>query len=709
MVWEANERSEPENLAFCWLRSVEWAYWPLFLSQPVAPLVALVWPWPYIAVAVYIINFLWAYFVRDRFVSVALASYGALFARLKWLACPLAGYLLFTRGRTVDAAVALLWPVIMLIAPLPEFGLLLAGRRTEIGKIQSRFMAAIGYKPTADSSAPPSEAPEQSPPDQSQEAEATSPSVAVHTQGDHAGELDSIDKLVLLPLADAAELIEDHPAAISYLSEACKRYPANPRLYYLIGSCYYRDKQYNESMNAYKRALEIDPDYILAYDGLSLVCLRLRRYPDAIDAITKVIEAEGNREDSLVVIHDIGCIVGDANEFPEAAEYLPQVVDLLLRRLSFRPDDSYALRNLEGAYNKLGRLEDALAVAKRLCAAAPDDASSYRRLGDIYEKLGRIHSAIESYSKATELEPTNADYHRGLGDLYQLLGYSHLAVPCYDQAIANDSTDILTLMSLEKAYLKMAEGRKETGDIEGAVSVLREGANKLVPDLSASHLTCIAAITYRDAGREAEGVTILEEWVRANSESWLCWSYLASFHRNAGRLEQAIESFMGLLRVDGNRPENHVKLGEVYLRLKRSGEAADCFRAAIRLDPRNAEAHVRLAEVYLETNFPTEALSFVETALQIDGHTAEAHRYLGNAYRQLNRLDDAERAYEQAVATNPNDVEARVAVLLIKLNRGDRSGAMADFAIVQRLDGNRAGALFDLVYPPLATINEADA
>ena len=96
------------NLRWSLLRATEWGRWPMFLSQPVGPILLLALDWGFVVLGVVIANLLWASFVRYRFVRAAGAYWGATLVRLKWLTCPMAAVYLFMRGEPTLAALSLL-------------------------------------------------------------------------------------------------------------------------------------------------------------------------------------------------------------------------------------------------------------------------------------------------------------------------------------------------------------------------------------------------------------------------------------------------------------------------------------------------------------------------------------------------------------------------------------------------------------------------
>jgi hypothetical protein len=141
-MWNPHESSDDDNLLWSWLRAIEWGAWPTFVSQPIAPVAILFFSWWSVVFATLIATFLWVVFIRHKIVIPALAEWGAVIVRLKWITCPIAAYILWLRGMRTAAVVALLWPLLILVIPLH---LLLGPGR--IGDIQKMFMQCLGYEP----------------------------------------------------------------------------------------------------------------------------------------------------------------------------------------------------------------------------------------------------------------------------------------------------------------------------------------------------------------------------------------------------------------------------------------------------------------------------------------------------------------------------------------------------------------------------------
>ena len=129
------EFTEHELQRWLWLRSVEWANWPAFLSQPLLPILVIFFWWPYVLGGVVIIDLLWA-LVRYSFVSPRLSKIACLL--VAWFNWPLAigsAIYLFMLKSWLAAILALLWPLLAGLVCVPA----------QVGRIELALAKRIGY------------------------------------------------------------------------------------------------------------------------------------------------------------------------------------------------------------------------------------------------------------------------------------------------------------------------------------------------------------------------------------------------------------------------------------------------------------------------------------------------------------------------------------------------------------------------------------
>ncbi len=129
------EFTESELQRWLWLRAVEWANWPSFLSQPLAPILFIFIWWPYVLAGIIVLDILWAS-IRYSYVNPQLANAGAiLVAWPTWPAAIGAAIYLFIKGNYISGVLALLWPLLAGSVCIPA----------KIGLIELAFAKKVGY------------------------------------------------------------------------------------------------------------------------------------------------------------------------------------------------------------------------------------------------------------------------------------------------------------------------------------------------------------------------------------------------------------------------------------------------------------------------------------------------------------------------------------------------------------------------------------
>jgi hypothetical protein len=153
-MWNSGEHSDEENIRWSWLRAVEWLEWPLFISQPVVPVLLYFYRWPAVLGGVVAVAFLWRALVTPFWVVPSLANIGPFFVKLKFVSAPAMAYLLWQRGDMPGVVVAALFPILgtivaslVMIPPLALLSLTPFGKASQIGLVQVRFLSAIGFQP----------------------------------------------------------------------------------------------------------------------------------------------------------------------------------------------------------------------------------------------------------------------------------------------------------------------------------------------------------------------------------------------------------------------------------------------------------------------------------------------------------------------------------------------------------------------------------
>lgn len=117
------------------------------------------------------------------------------------------------------------------------------------------------------------------------------------------------------------------------------------------------------------------------------------------------------------------------------------------------------------------------------------------------------------------------------------------------------------------------------------------------------------------------------------------------------------------------------------LRAGRTAEAERAFLALTQSDPGLAGPHANLGVIYRDQGQRLEAaIRELETAVKLSPRQASLHNELGVTYRQAGQFEKARKAYEDALARDPNHAPAVLNLgILFDLYLGDGARALAQY------------------------------
>jgi tetratricopeptide (TPR) repeat protein len=160
---------------------------------------------------------------------------------------------------------------------------------------------------------------------------------------------------------------------------------------------------------------------------------------------------------------------------------------------------------------------------------------------------------------------------------------------------------------------------------------------------------------------------------------------LAAQAHRAGRLDEAITSYMRLLTVRPYHAELHNNLG-VALRLVGKLEASiSHHRLSLAADANNPALHSNLGNALRAANRLDEAVKHHFRSIELNRDYAEGFFNLALCLRDLGRLDEAVGCFGRALALNPDNRRARTELAIALLMRGELETGFAAYETRKRL------------------------
>ena len=266
---------------------------------------------------------------------------------------------------------------------------------------------------------------------------------------------------------------------------------------------------YREAEELFRRALDIRPGHeklhhnlanLLAIQGRSVEAKsllaefeRLSHHVDLAERLQRTISrGEGDAEIYL----QLAASYSELGQTDEALE----AFDALLQR---QPGQVQALAGSSRLLLHLGKLEEAVARARRAVSAFPEAAVASRAwyvIGFAGAREGRLEDAAEAFARAASLDSSFADAHVGLGNVLAMQGRLAAAGAAYRAALRHapdltgaryglatcleragkldEATEVLERLvesrpTFAQGHLALARARDRNGDLQAALGAYR--------------------------------------------------------------------------------------------------------------------------------------------------------------------------------------------------------------------------------------------
>lgn len=210
-----------------------------------------------------------------------------------------------------------------------------------------------------------------------------------------------------------------------------------------------------------KSLLKGTPDDREVYITLSQMYSRLKRWPEAEEALNKAGQLSTKQDDKEYVDFLRGSTLERQKKYEPAEEMFRKV-------LVAEPQNATALNYLGYMLADRGvKLDEALNFIKKAVDLDPANGAYLDSLGWAYFKLGKYDLAEENLIKASQRIETDPTVQNHLGDLYQKTGRLKLAAAHWERAVEEwnktvaaevDSTELAQCQKkLESAKMKLAK------------------------------------------------------------------------------------------------------------------------------------------------------------------------------------------------------------------------------------------------------------
>lgn len=387
---------------------------------------------------------------------------------------------------------------------------------------------------------------------------------------------------------------------------------------FLLGSTYDRMKDTKHAIEAYRKALDLEPDNL-----------------DAERALAKALLNDNQLTAALQAFKDIAA--GD-------------------------PSDAEAYLRISEIERRQGNYEEALTTLKKAKSLASDTVEISWNEGLLYDTLGRYDDAVQIFEKlAADSEHSSGQYSNEekndralflerLAIIYGEQNQTEKAIAIYQKIVA------LGGEYSEQGYESEIDTYREAHEYDKATQVARDASTKEPKNRS---LKLLLAMQLADNGHAEDGIAMANSMLTKSASDYTVYRALAMIYTRLRKWKEAaevIDQADQLTTKPEEKVDTHFLRGTLFERQQRISEAENEFRAALAIDPKNSSTLNYLGYMLADHDMKLdEALGMVQKAVELDPQNYAYLDSLGWAYFKVGKYNLAEEDLRKAVERNSTD------------------------------------------------------
>lgn len=182
-----------------------------------------------------------------------------------------------------------------------------------------------------------------------------------------------------------------------------------------------------------------------------------------------------------------------------------------------------------------------------------------------------------------------------------------------------------------------------------------------------------------------DGYSLWSDTVKKMPGSSIAHNNLGLVYVNQGKIDNAIQEFQTVKRLNPYDLKARFNLGSVYIDKRMFHEAIEQFEAVIGHASGDQYLHNKLGIAYAKLGRLDEALKEFLAAAELDANNSEFIINTGIAYQKLDRIDDAIQEFQNALKLDPNSILAHGNLGIAYFKKGLKYKARMEFERVLKL------------------------
>ncbi len=420
------------------------------------------------------------------------------------------------------------------------------------------------------------------------------------------------------------------------------------------------ENRWEEAIGALESALENDPDSV----HLQLSLAKALLHENAAERSTVILQALVEKHPEQIEAHELlGDLLSYQNQYQQA-------IDQYRSAIRLDPENELLQMRLAMALGRAEENDEAIFVLERLISKNPEAKLARLSLARFYKETGDAEAARKTYQ---DLLADYPDHQQGVLELGKLLEEQQLfaeALALYREGIRKNPRAAALRQQLAIMYLqqnRLPEALEQLQTVRqqfpenlriiGRISLIQleleqwtlaeDGFRQLLQqEPGEDRHRYYLGMALIGQGRNAEAIEVMapiKESADIFTEAVLQLAYL---YKQAGQLDQAINSLRKIISLDIHKPEIYYYLAAFLGDQERLDESVQVIEAGLEKFPDDANLLYQLGIAFEKLNDRERALEAMGKVLAVDSGHADALNFI--AYHQAERGDQLELALSRA-------------------------------------------------------------
>jgi tetratricopeptide (TPR) repeat protein len=352
----------------------------------------------------------------------------------------------------------------------------------------------------------------------------------------------------------------------------------------------------------------------------------------------------GLNPEAVLALEGLGVLMFQEGRTAEAAA-------LFERGVAVKPGSARMHANLAEAQRVLGRPENALEHLRKAEELNPAFAQVWNTRGLIAYDAGRYAEADAAYREAIAREPRLSAAHINRANALQALHRSSEAITALRQALVIEPDNPTALSNLGQLLCDLSD----PDVLEEAERLCRRAA-AAAPGLAQAHE--YLGNNLRALGKMEESLKAYQQSLRVDPSRSAPLLSIGELLQQAGRFDEAAALYERARAVDPDDPRLYLSLGSLALARDQNDRAIGFYERAAELDPLSADAQHGLGMAFLEQGRLDPAEAAFREALRLKPTYAMSLSALARIQAERGDIEESCDSARRALAIRPNLAEA---------------------------------------------------